>query len=780
MVKRIFILIFYLFPVIQYAQDFSALWEGHFSFQNITEVVKGTDKIYAAAQNAVFSYDTQTGEFGEITTINGLSGNDISTIYYSMAYELLIIGYQNGLIEIVFDDDENTLSVVDILEKVTIAGANKRINHFNVYENSVYISTNYGISVFDLEQLEFGDTFFIGNGGTQIPVKQTAIFNGFIYAACLQGNGLRKASLSNPNLIDFQNWQTITTGDFAAVEVNEDKLYALRTNRRIYEVVNDALNERFLYANLPVEIKSEDGNLMVTTNNNVFVYGSNFNLISQVSVDTGFNTRFNSVSIVDGNIYIGTKDFGVLKTFVNNTVLFEEVRPEGPLLNTPFSIQAETGGLWVTYGEYSSFYNPYPLNSRGFSHLKGNEWINTPYSEVFDAKSLNGISINPFNSEQVFISSFFSGILEVNNDVPTILYNETNSGLDYITYGAGVIDIRAGATAFDESGLLWTITSLTENPLKSFNPVSGQWVTYDLTNVIAKPDDNVGFHEVIIDPSSGTKFIASFSKGVIGFNENNGNQLLKNISDDDANLPIKSVRALALDNRNQLWIGTHRGLRVLYNTSGFFTDDNITTEEIIILEDGIAKELLADQFVSDIKVDGSNNKWIATIGSGIFYLSSDGQKTIFHFTTNNSPLPSNNVNDISIDNSNGVVYMATDRGLVSFRSGGSSALEDLQSAYAYPNPVRPGFDIVEQKVKIKDISENVNIKITDIEGNLVAEAQSRTNQRYSGYNLEIDGGTAFWNGKNLANNIVASGVYLVMLSDLDTFETRVLKLMVVR
>ena len=117
---------------------------------------------------------------------------------------------------------------------------------------------------------------------------------------------------------------------------------------------------------------------------------------------------------------------------------------------------------------------------------------------------------------------------------------------------------------------------------------------------------------------------------------------------------------------------------------------------------------------------------------------------------------------------------------MSFRSGGSSPIENLASAYAYPNPVRPNFDIVDQKVKIKDISENVNIKITDIEGNLVAEAQSRTNQRYSGYNLEIDGGTAYWNGKNLANNVVASGVYLVMLSDLDTYETKVLKIMVIR
>lgn len=190
--------------------------------------------------------------------------------------------------------------------------------------------------------------------------------------------------------------------------------------------------------------------------------------------------------------------------------------------------------------------------------------------------------------------------------------------------------------------------------------------------------------------------------------------------------------------------------------------------------------MLFQQFITDIEVDGANNKWIGTDNAGIFYFSSNGQETIFHFTKDNSPLPSDRINDISIDDTNGTVYIATSKGLVSFRAGGSSPFEDLQSAYAYPNPVRPSFNIIEEKVKIKDISENVNIKITDIEGNLVAEAQSRTNQRYRGYNLEIDGGTAFWNGKNLANNVVASGVYLVMLSDLDTFETKVLKLMVVR
>ena len=201
---------------------------------------------------------------------------------------------------------------------------------------------------------------------------------------------------------------------------------------------------------------------------------------------------------------------------------------------------------------------------------------------------------------------------------------------------------------------------------------------------------------------------------------------------------------------------------------------------IIIEEDGLGSELLFQQFVSSIAVDGSNNKWIGTFDTGLFYFTANGQETIYHFTKDNSPLPSNNILDLSLDSSTGVIYIATDKGLLSFFVGGSDTKDSLSNAFVYPNPVRPTFNITEEKVKIKDISDNVNIKITDIEGNLVAEAQSRTNLRYKGYNLEIDGGTAYWNGKNLANNVVASGVYLIMLTDLDNLETKILKVMVVR
>ncbi|MGK0255293.1 MAG: hypothetical protein ACI9OE_002821, partial [Mariniflexile sp.] len=737
MYKRLIVIIICLFPLLPFAQDFSVLWKGHFSYNNIKEVVRGTNKIYAAAENAIFSYDIQTNELKELNTVNGLSGETISTIYYSEAYELLVIGYDNGLIEIAFDNDDDILSIVDIIDKPTIPPTNKRINHFSSYGNVVYVSTNYGISVFNLERLEFGDTYFIGSGGSQIPVNQTTVFGDDIYAACLGGNGIKKALVVSPNLIDYQNWQTVTSGNFTAVETVEDKLYAVNSNRQIFQVVNDALNAIFQYNTVPLDVKDVSGTLLVTTSNNVFLYDSSFTLISQVPLNSEFSTNYTSATADANFLYIGTTDFGILKTPLTTPTTFEEIHPDSPLLNNPFSVQAEPNGLWVTFGEHTVTFNPYPLNSRGFSHLKEDEWINTLYTEILGANNLNAISVNPFNNSQVFISSFFNGLLEVNEEVPTKLYNQTNSALESLLLpgNPNYVDIRVGASIFDKKGLLWTLTSRIDAPLKAYNSSSNQWKSYSFTDIISDGFDELGYADIIIG-NDDAKWIGSLRNGLIGFNEKGSNQLIKNISGEDNNMPSNYVKALALDKRGQLWIGTFLGLRVLYNTSNFF-EGNTSVDEIIISEDGIAKELLFQQFITDIEVDGSNNKWIGTADSGLFYFSSDGQQTIHHFTKDNSPLPSNTINDVSIDDTNGIVYIATSKGLVSFRSGGSSPFDTLESAYAYPNPVRPNFNIVDEKVKIKDISENVNIKITDIEGNLVAEAQSRTNQRYSGYNLEI-------------------------------------------
>ena len=790
MIKQFATLFLLFLGLSSHAQDFSALWQGYFSYHNIKDVVIGDDKVYVASENAVFTYDLLTNDIATITTIEGLSGETITTISYSDAYELLLIGYENGLIEIVSDFESKILSVVDIVEKQTIPSNLKRINHFNVTNDVAYVSTGFGISVYDLRGLEFGDSYLIGNGGSQISVRQTRVFNDAIYAACGDNNGLKRAELSNPNLIDYQQWQTMNGGSFFAVESVGDHLYAVNDNAVIYDITNGGFTSLFNYGEVPLDTKSMNNNLVVTTKSQVYVYNSAFVPLATASLTSDYSTSFTSASVTNEHIYIGTTDFGILKTAVSNSSGYEVIRPEGPLMNDAFKIEAGPNDVWVTYGDYDVYYNPYPMRSYGLSHLVKEQWKNVPYDSLLTAMNLNYVAVNPFNPSQVFISACHQGILELNDEIPKVLMDENNSGLEsFIIPGApNDKSVRQTGSQFDRNGLLWTLTCRVDKALKSYNPATGQWRGYSFKDIIQNPFlDELGFGDLVID-NNGTKWIASYRKGLIAFNEN-GNKI-RYLNSEEQNMPTSIVSAVAVDNNNQVWIGTIKGLRVLYNTANFFDAPNPTAKEIVVLDDGIPQELLSNQYITDIKVDGSNNKWIGTLDAGVFYFSPDGQQTIYHFTTKNSPLPSNSIKDISIDAQNGKVYIATSKGLVSFYSGGSKPEEELTNAFAYPNPVRPEYDVlgssnlndITKGVKIKGITENVNIKITDIEGNLVAEAQSRVNLRSSSsrYNFAIDGGTAIWNGKNLANNIVASGVYLIMISDLDSFETKVLKLLIIR
>lgn len=790
MFKRYILVIAIVFGINQFseAQDFSALWQDYFSYFEIVDVTQSDFKVYAASENVIFSYDINSNEIEKITTIQGLSGELISTIEYSEASQILLIGYKTGLIEIYFESDQGVLSVVDILEKESIDPSTKTINDFYEDEGLVYISTNFGISVYDLERLEFGDTYFIGNNNTQIPVQKTAVRNGAIYAACSSGNGIRKGFLSNPNLIDSSQWQVLSLGSYVSVESIDNNLYALRSDQTLLEIVNDIQSPVFNFSSLPLDSEVSEDKLLYTTNATVFIFDGWANLMTQINQTADFQTTYTSAVAFGNDTYIGTTDFGVLTTNSSDLSSFVEIRPDGPLRNDSFKIQAFREGLWVTFGEFDQFLNPFPLNSRGVSILREDTWKNVPFDSLLGMRELNKITINPDNPNQVFVSSFIDGILEFNDFEPTNIFNQTNSPLQSLSTTS--IDIRTGPSGFDENGSLWNLTSRVDLALKSYSPASNQWRTFSFASFIEDPvNDEVGFYDMVVDNNTGTKWIGSGNNGLIAFNENE-TPAIKNITEERQGLPTEVIRSLAVDNSGQLWIGTRNGLRVLFNTSGFFEDEDATVEPIIFLEDGLARELLENQTITDIEVDGSNNKWVGTLDSGVFYFSPNGQTTIYHFTKDNSPLPTNAISDISIDQTDGTVYFATPNGLLSFRAGGSSPVEELDDAYAYPNPVRPEYNIlgandlndINKGVKVVGLTENVNIKITDIEGNLVAEAQSRVNRRNSNLstNFAIDGGTAIWNGKNLANNIVASGVYLIIINDLDTFESKIIKLLIIR
>jgi ligand-binding sensor domain-containing protein len=474
------------------------------------------------------------------------------------------------------------------------------------------------------------------------------------------------------------------------------------------------------------------------------------------------SSSFTCATIIGDLIYIGTKETGLISSPISNPSVFENTTPSGPSRNNVFALQATSSSLWAVYGDYSSTYNPYPLDSFGISKYNEKGWLNIPYEKVLGAKSISRVMINPTNENEVFMGSFYSGLLKVENDIPTVLYNQTNSGLEEISFIPGYYnDVRINGLAFDKSGNLWMNNSLIKNGLKELKK-DGQWQSYSLDGILAKSIDT-SMGRLIID-NNGTKWWGTNTDGLIGFNESITKFKKINFGTDNGNLPSTDVKALAVDIRNQLWIGTSKGLRVLSNVNSFLTDDKLNSNAIIILENNLAQELMYEQSITDIVVDGANNKWIATADSGVFLVTPDGQQTIYHFTTTNSPMPSNSINDMDINSTTGEVFMATSKGLVSFKGTATSANEDLNNVYIYPNPVRPEF---EGTVKITGLLDQANIKITDIEGNLVYETTS-------------EGGTIEWDTTAFGKYKVASGVYMIFVAAKDGIETKVKKLMIIR
>ncbi|MGB5982812.1 MAG: T9SS type A sorting domain-containing protein [Nonlabens sp.] len=744
------------------AQDFTESWEGYFSYSEIVDVARSSQKIYAASNNAIFIYTPSTGQFETLSTIEGLTGDDISQIYYSEDKSKLVIGYENGILQIVNENNEIT-TIVAIAEKQIIAADRKSINKFIELEDLLYIATDFGVTLYDLERLEFNDTYFIGRAGGQVEVNGLEIFENNIYAATRE-EGILRASLTDPFLIDFSNWSRVAFFPWDDIIQFNNTLYAANFSRFLWEFNNNRFTTTSIqFPSRALDLASDEENLIVLSRNEIRLIDTGLTSSIIDNEFDGVEYRFTSLVLFDNDLYVGTQNNGLLRIGIDNNLDHEIILPDGPSRNSVFSVTTGESGVWIGYGDYDVFYNPFPLESFGISRQREDMmWNNYSFEEILEPRSVSNILINPNNPEEVFISSMREGIVSFDPEISAILYDDRNSSLLGVSVAPGNFRVP-GATA-DPAGNLWFIDSISEEPLHRLSP-TGQWTGFGFDDEF--PDTFAGSSSTkIVSDNAGRLYWGNTSQGLFAFDPESGEtgRLTEGIQDGD--LINNYVGALRIDQNNTLWIGSFLGLRVLSNPSSMF-DEQVRDARPIIIEDqnGIPRELLADQAIVDIEVDGNNNKWVATSSSGAFLFSPSGQETIFQFTTDNSPLPSNAINDIEIEEGTGKIYFATDKGMVSFQGARSSKpQEDLSNVFAFPNPVRPGFD---GNVTIDGLTERARVKITDVEGNLVYEAVSQ-------------GGSIPWDTRSFSGDKVSSGVYFLLINTDDVIETTVFKLMIIR
>ena len=759
MKKAIFILLISQFF---FAQQTNQLWKGYFSYNEIVDVESASDTVFAATQNAVFSKAIASSDLKIFNSINGLKPESITTIHHSQTTNKTFAGNTNGLL-LIINSDGTISTKVDIINEVPVPPNKKKINDFYEHEGKLYIATDYGISVMDVATSEFIITYFIGTSGEETEVLQTTVLNNQIYAVT-RSFGIRKGDLANPNLYDFSQWQTFDAGFWGGIVTFNNELVAMNADTKTYRYNGTSFQQVLNQIQAGLKIKTNGTELIITTQNHVFVLNQAYNVLVDITQIPNYNVIFKAATVVNGILYIGTEKDGLFSAALTNPSVFEAMSPNGPVRNYIFRVKKAPNYLWAVYGDYTRDYNPYALDEFGISKFSNdNGWELIPYNDLFQAKSISDIVINPNNPNQVYATSYFSGLLKIEGD-NIELFNNTNTGPNgleslVVSGSPSYIDIRINSPAFDKDGNLWLTNAFVEKAIKVLRS-NGQWQSYNLADVA--PTVSTGRYGPMAIDKNRTKWVPSINDGLIAFNENYNNKFIV-INTTNGNLPDNDVRCVAVDNRNQLWIGTYAGLRTV-SVDRFISSDELTTNAIIIQEGDLAQELFYQQTILDIAVDGANRKWVSIADGGVFLVSSDGQETIYRFTKNNSPLPSDNINDIEIDGVSGEVFFATDKGMVSFLGTSTKPSDSLSDVFVYPNPVRPNFV---GTVKISGLTDKANVKITDIEGNLV-------------YETTAAGGTIEWDTKAFGKHKVASGVYMIFVASEDATDSTVKKVMIIR
>ncbi|MFO8087642.1 MAG: two-component regulator propeller domain-containing protein [Bacteroidales bacterium] len=749
-------------------------WREHLPYQQGHSVTTSGDKVYCGTDYAVFSVDKSDNSLSYLNTVTGLSDVGIADIHYHKPTETLIIAYNNANIDLVSKTGKVT-NISDIYRK-SITGK-KTINKISSHNNLAYFSCGFGIVVMDMERTEIKDTYIIGPSATYIDVLSIAINDTAIYAATESGLYIAN-DYQNNNLLDYRSWEKDTNihkpnARYSDIAFFQDQVFVINDydtngNDTIFMLSNgkwdylDTSKTKNFYSIVPY-----DDHMMIVSNGDIDFYDTNLNNYRRIYtyVETNTNAR-DIIRDADGYLWIADYSSGLVKS--EKEWHYDIITPNGPRYTNSVDMAYGNSEVWVATGNvngaWGSQYYRY-----GVARFAEQEWTsyyadNEPaFDTIYDIMQ---VLANPADGDHIYAASWGSGIVEMKDGQIIEIYTDQNSTIEprpqYHFLGV------AGMT-FDQDHNLWVTNAFVSNGLHMKTP-DGQWTAFDLRPAVS----NSRLGEVVID-DYGQKWISvNSSGGIIVFNDNNtydkpGDDQVKrlNTSEGNGGLPSNTVMALAKDRDGEIWVGTEEGIAVFYSPGNVFSLNDFDAQQIFIpRNDGTntGTYLLETETVTEILVDGANRKWIGTAKAGLFLMSPDGTEEIHHFTKDNSPLLSNQITSLTINNQTGELFIGTSEGIISYRTQATKGQEKHQDVYAYPNPVPPNFN---GNIAINGLVTDANVKITDVSGNLI-------------YQTIAKGGQAVWNGKNFYGDKAASGVYLVFSSNENGEETMVSKILFLR
>jgi len=747
-------------------------WRVHFPTTDAIAITHGNNRVFCATQSFIYSYNLLDYSIERFSKNNLLSSTGISAMYFDESSNTLIVAYSDGNLD--FIKDGSTFNDRSI--KISSIGGSKNINQIKVINEYIYLSTAFGIVVYDIQRREVKDTYIIGPGGANLQVWSTIISGNDIFAAT--DIGLFKANVNNIFLADFNNWtrvETIENPEYGIYQLVhfDDKIFVAQSRSGESDAIlysDDLVTWTvFRTGGYFQDLDVSNNKLVVCFISSVQIFEQNLSLIGEwYNLGEKIIYPKEAIFLPNRGVFVAESDYGLVK-IVQGSSHFEKISPNAPASNFSFALFYDEDRIIKTAGGPSSIWNR-NFNVFGFDVFFEENWtpFNRDVNNYFlenEIRDVSGFVIDPKDVSRWFVSTWGDGLLEIKNGEVINHFTPANSPIQGApeTSGGGVLSIK-----FDDDNNLWMSNGYADTPVLVLTS-EGNWASHE-TSSIGGPGSNL-LGRFLINQSDHKWFIRERGGGILVYDDNgtpedHSDDRAKSINANtgSGNLPTNDVLSIAEDLNGEIWVGTQEGICVFYAPGSVFSNGNFDAQRILLEQDGNIQILLETEAVLSIAVDGANRKWLGTQGSGVFLMSPDGTKQIHHFTTDNSPLPSNAVLSIAINGKSGEVFFGTEMGLVSFRSTATDGIASNQCYKVFPNPVRENY---EGPIAITGLVRNTNVKITDLVGNLVFETTS-------------EGGQAIWDGRNTKGERVTTGVYLALCTAPEGTSKCVSKIMVAR
>ncbi|MEN9967991.1 MAG: hypothetical protein RIR94_160 [Bacteroidota bacterium] len=762
------------FGSIAKAQIPMGTWKYHVASAKAIDIVTDGERIFTALENGLYIYNPYTEEGVLKTALNGLSDIEISCLYHDATENATYIGYANGNI------DKWQAGKITNLPAIKLAqiSNSKRINQFERNGAYIYVANDFSIVLIDVAKEEIKDTYYPTNGLEAI--VDVALTQDSIFA--LTSTQMLKGLRSNPALPDYSQWDRDlrfpyqATNKYRELQTINQQFWVLRSNDAygqdsVFRLKNDLLvnviNEPFSYE--INSIQNIGSQMAISIDGGFLLYnadGLQLSVYSASLLDRWINPS--RVCQLSNSYWSADQAWGLQEH--PNAYTCKRYPIEGLANPYVYTMDWQEGVLAVGSGRLEAEIAP-AFTRNGIHILEENQWRshNTPevtswdYNKMWDFIS---IAVNPKNPKEIAAGTYSFAPLTLLNETDSLVFDQSNSPIEPVSIGNGWSLISG--IKFDQKGNLWVANGYTDRPLK-MRQANGSWTSFYL----GAGASNKQTTKLEIDFQDNI-WIGTYANGLVGLQHQG---TLDDPSDDEyiqlttgellGNLPSNKITAIAADFDGELWIGTDAGFAVLYNANGSFTAaaGNYDAQRILIPFEGNYEEVLGDASITDIEVDGGNRKWMSTANAGLVLLSSDGTQIIAQYNEDNSPLISNTIYDIEINQQTGELYIVTDKGLVSFRIDATYEDPSYETLNVFPNPVKPDYF---GPITIQGIRYNSDVKVTDAAGNLIYKTQS-------------NGGTATWNGQNLNGEKVPTGVYFFWTANnYQGGERKVAKVLVIR